>query len=692
LRLFVFGGALALPFAAPGQSPQISVGGIVNSANYGPMIAPGSLFSIFGTGLATTAGGITSTPYPTKINETQVTVNGEAVPLTYVSPSVINAQMPFDQSGVVSVVVTVNGESSAPVSADINLVGPAIYTADGSGKNLVSAQRCVPSGGNQCANLVTITASAPANPGDVIVLYATGLGATNPPLATNTPPTAAAPAAQTPIVTIGGQPAQVLYSGAAGVYPGLYQINLYVPNVVAGNQEVVVRMPDQGIASTQNATLVVGGANQGTPVTPAFFGLHVIGNVILGVPFSGQLLPWPTFNFGPVRLHDVGASWIQLNTAPNQYNWTPLDNLISHLVARGKTDLVYTFSRTPAWAATDPGLCSGVKCPSPPADLNADGSGPNQYWKDFVTAIAQRYAGEVPGKISHWEIWNEPSTNVFWTGTTAQLVRMADDARTIIKGIDPQADILSPAPGAGGAPPGTAGIAVPVASEWLASFLPQTCTGCGSVTGASTIDITAFHGYTNLPTQPNAEDALQGISAVESAVSAVRQGLPLWNTEGSWGPTVPNSPGQVTITDPDVQAGFLARSYLSQASMISRYYWYHYGYDTGQLLDPATGQLNKAGVAYGIVFNWMTGAALTQPCAAQSGSNVWTCAFARQNGFQALAVWDSSLTCANGACSTSNFTPPSNMIKYSDLDGNTVPITSGSAVPVGAKPIWLTNQ
>jgi uncharacterized protein (TIGR03437 family) len=674
LRFLVFGGALCLPFCALGQgAPQISAGGVVSSANYGPLIAPGGIFSIFGSALATAPGGITSTPYPLKINNTQVTVNGAPVPLLFVSPAVINAQMPANASGSVSVAVVVDGASSQPVDVAVSPVGPSLYTSDGSGRNQVAAQHL---------NFSSINSGSPAQPGEEIILYGTGLGPTNPPLATNTPPTTATPATETPIVTIGGQPAQVLYAGAAGVYPGLYQINVYVPNVVAGNQEVIVSMPGENIASSENATIAVGGANQGTPITPAYFGLHVSGKVLKGV------VPWPSFNFGPLRLHDAGnVRWADLNPGQGQYNFDLLDSYVAGAVERGKTDLVYTFVATPEWAASDPGSCSAsasggaVKCTSAPMDLNPDGSGTDQIWKHFVTAIAQRYAGEIPGKISNWEIWNEPNARNYWTGSPAQLVRMQADASAIIKGVDPQAIILTPAPAGGGVPPGNpgdGGNGPQVGSVWMSSYLMQSCMECGAATGADA-DVIAFHGYINLATQPHAENVQQGVGAFESTEATDRTSKPLWDTEAGWGK-------QSNVPDPDMEAAFAARFLLAQAGMVHRFYWYHYDYPQGQLMN------TQAGVAYGQVFNWLTGSAVTQQCAPQGGSSVWTCSFARQNGFQAMAVWDSNQMCANGNCMSSNFNPPSNMIKYSDLNGNSVSITAGSAVPVGAKPIWLTNQ
>ncbi len=89
-----------------------------------------------------------------------------------------------------------------------------------------------------------ITASNPAHAGDVVELYANGLGPVNNQPASGDPAsTSAASLATTktqPTVTIGGQNATVSYSGLNPGNPGLYQINVTVPSVAAGNQTVAL--------------------------------------------------------------------------------------------------------------------------------------------------------------------------------------------------------------------------------------------------------------------------------------------------------------------------------------------------------------------------------------------------------------------------------------------------------------------
>ena len=57
-----------------------------------------------------------------------------------------------------------------------------------------------------------------------------------------------------------------------------------------------------------------------------------------------------------------------------------------------------------------------------------------------------------------------------------------------------------------------------------------------------------------------------------------------------------------------------------------------------------------------------------------------------------MAVWDTSRTCAGSVCTTTSYTPPASAAYSSDLSGNTTPITPGSTIQIGAKPVWLTNK
>src|SRR5438876_5231575 len=114
-RSFVIAPLLAIAAFHSGASAQtISPNGIVNGASLQPPVAPGSVISILGTNLAASTAGSSSVPLPTTIVGTSVLVNGTPAPLFFVSPSQINAQLPYEiQPGPATLVVTVNGVSSA---------------------------------------------------------------------------------------------------------------------------------------------------------------------------------------------------------------------------------------------------------------------------------------------------------------------------------------------------------------------------------------------------------------------------------------------------------------------------------------------------------------------------------------------------------------------------------------------------
>jgi uncharacterized protein (TIGR03437 family) len=224
--------------AAPAGAAKISAGGVVNAATFvaapNNTIAPGALVSIFGTGLAPTTAGAAALPLPTALAGTQVTINGIAAPLIYVSPTQINAQAPFELTtgSKLNLVVKVAGlpdSTAEPVQVDAASPGIFAVTQSGAG-----------SGAILHANFSLVNSGSPARPGETVLIYCTGLGATTPAVKTG----AAGNGESTvnlPTASIGGQNARVDFSGAAPGFAGLYQINAVVPTfTAAGDYEVLI--------------------------------------------------------------------------------------------------------------------------------------------------------------------------------------------------------------------------------------------------------------------------------------------------------------------------------------------------------------------------------------------------------------------------------------------------------------------
>lgn len=201
-------------------------------------IARGSIFDIFGSGLATGTSALQSVPLPTVLNGTSVnvTVNGTTTHaiLYFVSDGQIAAILPSATPvGTGQITVTVNGQRSAPGTITVvqSAFGLLSYNGAGNGPAAVFD-----------VNSQFLGLTNAANPGDFITLWGSGLGPV-----TGDETIAQVPADFTSIpieVDIGGAPAQVPYHGRS-VYPGLDQINVQVPSGVSGcHVSVVVRTGD----------------------------------------------------------------------------------------------------------------------------------------------------------------------------------------------------------------------------------------------------------------------------------------------------------------------------------------------------------------------------------------------------------------------------------------------------------------
>jgi uncharacterized protein (TIGR03437 family) len=189
-------------------------------------MAPGGLISIFGSNLAKIAddlSGWSGRQLPTLLNGASVTIGGIRAPLVYVSPNQINAQVPVEIPAGVQTVTVDNGSGpGAAFSINIIAAAPAIffYPVAAVLKN---------------ANFSLVSATNPARAGEVLLVYATGLGQTTPAGRTGAL-TAGDSIAQTATVsaTIGGKAAPVVYSIASPGFAGLYQVAVTVPSGVSG--------------------------------------------------------------------------------------------------------------------------------------------------------------------------------------------------------------------------------------------------------------------------------------------------------------------------------------------------------------------------------------------------------------------------------------------------------------------------
>jgi uncharacterized protein (TIGR03437 family) len=249
---------------AQGPTPTLGFYGTYNAASFelippavgeppGPSfrepIAPGEILLLHGIcmGPASRVFGHfdSSGRLSRKLAQTEVTFDGVAAPLLFVENSQIELIAPYELAGknVTTMTVSNGGHSS---STPVNVAGASagLFTVDGEAAAANSDG----------------TLNSPTNPaarGEVIALYATGLGQTNPPGVDGVPVNGLAKAIESVVVQIGGVNAQVLFAGDAPGFVGLSQINVKVPEGLTPGLYLPVSMIVAGNISSQIVTISI---------------------------------------------------------------------------------------------------------------------------------------------------------------------------------------------------------------------------------------------------------------------------------------------------------------------------------------------------------------------------------------------------------------------------------------------------
>jgi uncharacterized protein (TIGR03437 family) len=197
---------------------------VVNGASFQPGIAAGSWVTIQGNNLANTArtwqlSDFTGNDLPESLSGVSVTIDGEPAFVEYISPSQINVQAPSDSAaGTVNVVVDNNG-MSATAAAQLLAYAPAFFLNQGTNTAVATV---IP-------GYIPVTSSAPAHPGDLVVLWGTGFGPTTPAAPAGVEVSGVPPTSTLPIVTVGGMQTPVISSVLTTGGAGLYQITIQLP-------------------------------------------------------------------------------------------------------------------------------------------------------------------------------------------------------------------------------------------------------------------------------------------------------------------------------------------------------------------------------------------------------------------------------------------------------------------------------
>jgi uncharacterized protein (TIGR03437 family) len=338
----------ALPAFA---SAAPSLDSVVNAANFvqGPLV-PGSLATLFGSGLAGSTVAPGTFPLPVYTGNASVYVNGVAAPLLYVSSSQVNFQVPWEiPLGQASVVMIVDDAVSNTLSATVAVGAPGVFKQ----AVLVSAT----------AQAARVPQGRTVHSGEYITVFATGLGAIDAP-----PPTGAPLADYTlttlknqPTITIAGIPVTADFAGLAPPGPnqysvGVYQVNVKVPaNVPAG--DVTLMLSVGGVSDSATISVASGRADSivkytelgpntnsvraitsqdtcpsitldGTsqtmgvraaptlPFYPILTCETTLASIVKSASIEGQTMPLPAVN--PTRLTVIGDTGCRMDTTTSQ--------------------------------------------------------------------------------------------------------------------------------------------------------------------------------------------------------------------------------------------------------------------------------------------------------------------------------------------------------------------------------------
>jgi uncharacterized protein (TIGR03437 family) len=216
--------------------------GVANAASAAPFtagVSPGEFLVLYGANLAPSTLIASVVPYPTSLNGVQVTVNGIPAPIYYVSSTQISIVVPYGITyAIAQIQVTNNGAISNAITEPVNKTTPGVFTLSANG---------IGYGAIEHANGSVVSAANPAQPGETVAVFVSGLGTVFPPVIEGTtgPVNPLSNTVNTISAVVGANTATVAYAGLAPYLAGLYQINITIPaTATSGDNTLAIAGPD----------------------------------------------------------------------------------------------------------------------------------------------------------------------------------------------------------------------------------------------------------------------------------------------------------------------------------------------------------------------------------------------------------------------------------------------------------------
>lgn len=209
---------------------------VLNAASLVPSpLSPGEIITLFGW----------NGPPPVTVR-----IGGSPAPILYAGADQINAVVPFGLDVSSAAPVEVNGPNrKVTLTLPVAQVSPAIFSMNGSGLG---------PGAILNEDLSPNSFENPALPASTIMVYGTGFGMLQLPVADGQPAANANPTVMPVTATVAGLAADVTYAGAApGLMAGVMQINVRLPSGLAHNLVAPLALHVSGIEMAQGITVAV---------------------------------------------------------------------------------------------------------------------------------------------------------------------------------------------------------------------------------------------------------------------------------------------------------------------------------------------------------------------------------------------------------------------------------------------------
>jgi uncharacterized protein (TIGR03437 family) len=226
--------------------PFVDKGGFKNGAGDTPeqIVAPGSVVSVVGINLAPVEEHSPASPLKQSLaGGVSVRAAGMLMPLFYVSPTQINAQLPFEVAeGPQSVTLSVPGKPDMKVDFAVSRNAPGLFNTQASDVGYAMASH---------ADGSPVTVDSPAAQGETITLFGTGFG----PYLSNAPDGFALPAdgsfllADPLTLVVGDNEVPTIYAGAADRQVGVNAVSFTIDNTMPQGTNVPVKVRINGHVS-----------------------------------------------------------------------------------------------------------------------------------------------------------------------------------------------------------------------------------------------------------------------------------------------------------------------------------------------------------------------------------------------------------------------------------------------------------